>query len=331
MNKNVQLKGENIMKKIKNFLLFVVAVALVLSNAGISLVSAQDSGETKRIGYVINNLNDTFQTYILNAAEESAAELGYEFEVVNSEEDLIKQQDHVNTLIQTGVDGLVVVPVDTSAMGPITDAAVAAGIPLVYINRNPYVGNEDQMPEGVYYVGSEEIQAGIMQGEHAAELLDGEGGVAVLMGILGNEGAVARTAGVEQAIEEYEGMTILGSETGEWQRDQALTITENWLSAYGDELKAILANNDEMALGAIQALQNTGREDVIVMGVDAIPDAIAAIEAGTLTATMFQDAVGQGAGSVDILNALFNGETVEEKITFVEFQLVNAENVADFK
>lgn len=316
---------------IKKIALALATLVLILSTGVLSTVSAQDSGETKRIGYVINNLNDTFQTYILNAAEQAAADYGYEIEVVNSEEDLIKQQDHVNTLIQTGVDGLVVVPVDTSAMGPISDAAVAAGIPLVYINRNPYAGNEDQMPDGIYYVGSDELQAGIMQGEHAAELLNGEGGVAILMGILGNEGAVARTAGVEQIIEEHEGMKILSSETAEWQRDQALTIAENWISAYGEDLKAILANNDEMALGAIQALQNNGREDVIVMGVDAIPDALAAIEAGTMTATMFQDAVGQGAGSVDILNALFNGEEVAEKVTFIDFQLVNQDNVADFK
>lgn len=319
----------------KNFfdkiVLILAVLVLVLSTTALSTVSAQESGETKRIGYVINNLNDTFQTYILNAAEETAKEFGYQFEVVNSEEDLIKQQDHVNTLIQTGVDGLVVVPVDTSAMGPISDAAVAAGIPLVYINRNPYAGNEDSMPENIYYVGSDEIQAGIMQGEHAAELLNGEGGIAILMGILGNEGAMARTSGVEQTVAEYEGMKILGSETGEWQRDQALTITENWISAYGDELKAVLANNDEMALGAIQALQNSGRTDVIVMGVDAIPDALVAVEEGTMTATMFQDAVGQGAGAIDILDTLFNGNEVSEKITFIDFKLVNQENVEDFK
>lgn len=316
---------------INKTILALATLALILSTGLLSTVSAQDSNEDKRIGYVINNLNDTFQTYILNAAEEAANEFGYKFEVVNAEEDLIKQQDHVNTLIQTGVDGLVVVPVDTSAMGPISDAAVAAGIPLVYVNRNPYAGNEDQMPENIYYVGSEEIQAGIMQGEHAAELLDGEGGVAILMGILGNEGAMARTSGVEKTLEEYEGMKVLGSETGEWQRDQALTITENWISAYGDELKAVLANNDEMALGAIQALQNSGRSDVIVMGVDAIPDALVAIEEGTMTATMFQDAVGQGAGAIDILNSLLQGEEVAEKITFIDFKLVNKDNVEDFK
>lgn len=318
-------------KLINNVLLILAALTLSVSSLATSTVSAQDDGGTKKIGYVINNLNDTFQTYILNAAEEAANEGGFQFEVANSEEDLIKQQDHVNSLIQTGVDGLVVVPVDTSAMGPITDAAVAAGIPLVYVNRNPYSGNEESMPEGVYYVGSNEIQAGIMQAEYASELLGGEGGIAILMGILGNEGAMARTAGVEQVVDETEGLSVLNSETAEWQRDKALTITENWISAYGDTLNVVLSNNDEMALGAIQALQNAGRDDVIVMGVDAIPDAISAIEAGTMTATMFQDAVGQGAGAVDILARLLNGEDVTEQVTFIEFQLVNQDNIEDFK
>lgn len=323
------------MKKVLKYLLLTLALTFLVAcdteSSGESSGDGETTSDDYTVGYVINNLNDTFQTYILNAAENRADEAGIEVRVENAEEDLIAQQDLVNTLIQNGVDALVVVPVDTSAMEPITEAAQNADIPLVYVNRNPYPGNEEDMPDGVYYVGSEEIQAGIIQGEYAAEQLNGEGGVAVLMGILGNEGAVQRTEGVNQVISENDGMEVLAEETAEWQRDQAINIAENWILTYGDDLKAILANNDEMALGAVQAIESTGREDIIVMGVDAIPDALDAIEEGRLDGTAFQDAEGQGGTAVSIIDGLRNDEEPESKITFVDFQLVTEENVSDFK
>jgi len=323
------------MKKLIKYLFLTLVLTFLVAcdtdNGNGASGEGEEPAEDYTVGYVINNLNDTFQTYILNAAEERAKELGIEVRVENAEENLIAQQDLVNTLIQNNVDALVVVPVDTSAMGPITDAAQNAGIPLVYVNRNPYAGDEDSMPDGVYYVGSEEIQAGIIQGEYVADQLDGEGGVAILMGILGNEGAVQRTEGVNSVIDEYDGMEVLAEETAEWQRDQAITIAENWILTYGDNINAILANNDEMALGAVQAIESTGREDIIVMGVDAISDALSAISEGRLDGTAFQDAEGQGGTAISILDGLRNGEEPDSKITFIDFQLVTEENVNEFK
>lgn len=293
----------------------------------------ESKGDSKdQIGYAINNLNDTFQTYILDAAKASAKENDLGIRVENAKEDLIAQQDQVNTLIQNGVKGLVVVPVDTSAMGPITKAAQDANIPLVYVNRNPFAGKEDQMPDNVYYVGSEEITAGVLQMEFVGEELKGEGKLAVLMGILGNEGAMKRTEGVETTIKEkYPKMEVLNKETAEWQRDQALSIAENWISTYGNELKAIIANNDEMALGAVQAAKKNNRSDIIITGVDAIPDAIEAVEAGDLAGTVFQDAVGQGSGAITILTDYLADKAPKNHVSYVPFQLITKENVADFK
>lgn len=323
------------MKKFLKYLFLTLVLTFLVAcdtdNGNGASGEGEEPAEDYTVGYVINNLNDTFQTYILNAAEERAEESGIEVRVENAAEDLIAQQDLVNTLIQNNVDALVVVPVDTSAMGPITDAAQNAGIPLVYVNRNPYAGDEDSMPDGVYYVGSEEIQAGTIQGEYAADQLDGEGGVAILMGILGNEGAVQRTEGVNSVVDEYDGMEVLAEETAEWQRDQAINIAENWILTYGDNINAILANNDEMALGAVQAIESTGREDIIVMGVDAIPDALSAISEGRLDGTAFQDAEGQGGTAISILDGLRNGEEPDGKITFIDFQLVSEENVSEFE
>ena len=318
------------MKRFKKALMMAFGLVLVVGLAACG-GGEKDNSDVK-IGYAINNLNDTFQTYILESAQEAAKENGFKVRVENAKEDLISQQDQVNTLIQNGVKALIVVPVDTSAMEPITKAAQNANIPLVYVNRNPYAGKEDTMPENVYYVGSEEITAGIMQMDFVGEQLDGEGKIAVLMGILGNEGAMKRTAGVEQVMKEkYPNMEILNKETAEWQRDKALTIAENWISTYGDDLKAIVANNDEMALGAVQAAKKNKRNDLIVTGVDAIPDALEAVEKEELSATVFQDGVGQGEGSISIIKTVLDGDKPKENVTYVPFQLVTKENVADFK
>ncbi len=298
-----------------------------------STAASTATGEKIVVGYVINNLNDTFQTYILEAAQKFAAENNIEVSVMDSQEDTIKQQDLVNSLIEKGVKGLIVVPTDTSAMAPITKAAQDAGIPLVYVNRNPYAGQEDTIPEKVFYVGSNEKSGGEMQMNYIGEQIGGEGGIAILMGILGNEATTKRTEGVEEVISaKYPNVKVLTKETGNWQRDQGLSLTENYITTYGDELRAVIANNDEMALGAIQALKNNNLLDkVAVAGLDAIPDALTAVEEGTLTCTVFQDAKGQGGTSMKILFDTINGNPPAERVEYIPFKLVTKENVAEFK
>ena len=315
------------MRKLFNVKTLVLLLAVVLLGA----CGKGDAGKSEgkmTVGYAINNLNDTFQTYILEAAKDKAKENDMNIRVENAKEDLIAQQDQVNTLIQNGVDALIVVPVDTSAMDPITKAAQNADIPLIYVNRNPYAGKEDKMPKNVYYVGSEEITAGIMQMEFIGEKLGGKGNIAILMGILGNEGAMKRTEGVEQVIKEkYPEMKVLNKETAEWQRDKAIAVTENWISTYGKDINAVIANNDEMALGALQAAKKNNRSDMLIIGTDAIPDAIEAVEKGELAGTVFQDAKGQGGGAIDVLV----NKDKAESVTYVPFQLITKDNVSEFE
>lgn len=325
------------MKKLVSVILMIVMFVAVFvgctqqsTKTGESGQAESDNGETFKIGYSCNNFNDTFQTYIVDAAKSYVAENpGLSIDVQDAQEDVIKQQDQINSFIQQKVDALVVVPVDTSAMGPITKAAQDADIPLVYVNRNPF--GESEIPEGAYYVGSQEKIGGEMQMEFVGEKLGGKGNICILMGILSNEGAIKRTEGVESKIKEkYPDIKVLAKETGNWQRDQGLAITENWLTAYGEDINAIIANNDEMALGALKALSNAGRKDVIVVGLDAIPDALASIEAGELAATVLQDAKGQGAGGLEIAHKAIKGEKLES-IKWIPFKLITPDNLKDFK
>jgi inositol transport system substrate-binding protein len=319
------------MKKVLAILLALTLGLGLLTACGGGAEQEVTPGETTvTIGFAQCNLNDTFQTYVADAATARAQELGFKIDVQDAQEDVVKQQDQVNTMIGQGYGAIMVVPVDTSAMGPITDSVTAAGIPLIYVNRNPF--GTEQPPAGVYYVGSQEIVAGELQAKYLVELLGDnvKGGVGILMGILSNEGAVKRTEGNESILAQYPDIKVLAKEAGDWQSDRGMAITENWITAYGDELVAVLSNNDVMATGALQALEAAGRTDIIVMGVDAIPDAVALVAEGKLNATVLQDSEGQGAGGVEVAAKAIAGEA-QDAITWVDFVLVTPENVADFQ
>lgn len=310
---------------------FVLMFLIVIAATGV-LVSAVGAEETYKIGYACNNFNDTFQTVIEGYAKAYAKENGVEYVYSDAGEDILKQQDQIKAFIAEGVDALIVVPVDTSAAEPIIDMATEAKIPLVFVNRNPFAGMKpEDIPEGVYYVGSESIDAGIFQAEYLVKLLGTEKpvGYAILVGMLSNEAAVARTEGNKQVLSKYPNYKLLAEKNGDWQRDQGLTITENWLTAFGDELNAILSNNDEMALGALEALEANGRDDVIVMGVDLIDDAKTAILEGRLDASVLQDGKGQGEGAMKIALAALKGEKVDP-ITMIPYVLVTPENIKDY-
>lgn len=279
------------------------------------------------IGVSIANFDDTFLMYMKDGMEAYAKENGDKItiEFVDAAEDMAKQMDQVENFVVQKKDAIIVVPVDTSATAPITTKATDAKTPLVYVNRNP--GN---LPEGAYYVGSEDIVAGRLQMEWLAEALNGKGNVAILIGKLDNEGALARTKGNEEIAADFPDINIVEKQTGKWQRNDGMMVTEDWLNKYGTDLNAVLCNNDDMALGAAQALKDAGRDDVYVLGVDATPDGLAGLEAGTLAATVFQDAAGQGGGAVKAAFSAATGETVTKE-TWIPFQLVTPENIADFK
>lgn len=311
----------------KKLLIMVVIGVMVLGT--LSLSGCTKKSDKMTIGVSIANFDDTFLTYMMDGMKEYAKQLqdqGIELavEYTDAKEDMAKQMDQVENFVVQQKDAIVVVPVDTSASDPITQAALDAEIPIVYVNRNP--GN---LPEGAYYVGSEEVKAGIMQMEFLAEQLGGNGKIAILMGKLDNEGALKRTEGVEQIAAKYDGIEIIDKQTGLWQRNEGMMKTEDWLNRFGDDIKAIASNNDDMALGAVQALKDAGRTDVLVVGVDATPDGLNALKNGDIAATVFQDASGQGGGAIELAYGAAKGEKPEQE-KWVPFKLVTPENLSEF-
>lgn len=302
-----------------------------------SLVAMMATGAlAETIGVSIARFDDNFLTVMRNGMTDYAGTLdGVELQVEDATDDVAKQLDQINNFVASGVDAIIINSVDTSATQAMSDAADAAGIPLVYVNRQPI--NVDTLPDNQAFVASNEIESGTLSAFEACKLLRaaGKAGGAkgyLMNGQLSNQAAVQRSKDVHDVIgmDMCNFITLNDEQTANWSRDEAQDLMTNWLSS-GEPVDVVFANNDEMAIGAIQAMKAAGisMEDVVVVGVDATQDALQAMQAGDLDATVFQDAHGQGAGSVNAALALARGEDVDQKV-YIPFQLVNSENIDSF-
>jgi inositol transport system substrate-binding protein len=306
------------------------AASAAESAAASEAASAGGGGESLTIGVTFPILDQFLQT-VADGMEAKATELGnIELNIVAAQEKTDVQLGQVENFISQGVDAIIIIPVDTDAAGPMTEAAKAAGIPLVYVNRRP----SDLPTDGsIPYVGSDSLYAGTVEMQELAKLANGKGNVVILIGDPANEAAVLRTKGCKDVVAQNAGMKVTKEQAGNWYREEGLSITENWLQS-GDQIDVICANNDEMALGAIQALKNANKlEDVLVGGVDATADALAAMAAGELEVTVFQDAKGQGGGGVEAAMKLAQGQTVETQdgVVDIPYVLVTPANMADYQ
>ena len=274
----------------------------------------------------VSMLFDDLWLTILRDAMTAYAETqpGVELIMVDSKEDVATQLGQVENFVAQGVDAIILIPANTDATDPMTKAAVDAGIPLVYVNRKPA-----NLPEGVAYAGSDSIVAGTLQMEWIAEQLEGKGNVVIMNGNLSQEAAQQRTAGVKEVAAKYPDIKIIKEDTANWSRDQGLALMENWL-ATGDQIDAVASNNDEMAIGALAAIEAAGKlGQILVGGVDASPDALDAMDKGRLNVTVFQNAAGQGEGGIKAAIALARGEEIEQ-ITWIPYELVTPENYKEY-
>lgn len=294
------------------------------------------AAQAENIGVSMALFDDNFLTVLRNGMQDHAASLdGVTLQIEDAQNDVGKQLNQIQNFVASGVDAIIVNPVDTDATVAMSQAAADAGIPLVYVNREPV--NVDDLPEKQAFVASDERESGTLETQEVCRLLKEQGvteaKAVVLMGELSNQAARMRTQDIKDVIAtpECSFIQIVEEQTANWSRTQAADLMTNWITS-GLEFDAVISNNDEMAIGAIQAMKSAGMsmDDVIVGGVDATQDALAAMEAGDLDVTVFQNAAGQGQGAVDAALKLARGEPVETKV-YVPFELVTPANLADYQ
>ncbi len=306
---------------------------LIASSVIASLMGTAASAEN--IGVSMALFDDNFLTVLRNGMSDYAAgQDGVTLQIEDAQNDVGKQLNQIQNFVASGVDAIIVNPVDTDATVAMSEAAAAAGIPLIYVNREPV--NVDTLPEKQAFVASNELESGTLETQEVCRLLKEAGkteaNIVVMMGELSNQAARMRTQDIHDVIAtpECSFMKIVEEQTANWSRTQGADLMTNWLSA-GLQFDAVIANNDEMAIGAIQAMKAAGMDmaSVIVGGVDATQDALAAMGAGDLDVTVFQNAAGQGQGAVDAALKFARGETVEKKV-YIPFELVTPANLADY-
>lgn len=299
-------------------------------------------GAGKTVGICIYKFDDNFMTTYRNALEEMLTAKGYEVTVVDGNNDQAKQTEQINTFITQGVDALIINPVMTSAASSIVSLVKDADIPTVFINREPTA--EDMAPyDRLVYVGCDAAQSGTFQGELILETptkgdINGDGKISYIMiqGDPENIDAQLRTEYSVKALTDA-GMEVeqLNLTRGDWDQNKGQEICANDLSQFGDQVEVVFSNNDAMALGALEAIKAAGRtvgEDIYLVGVDALDAALDAVQAGTMTGTVLNDADSQAQKAIECMEGLLNGDTYAEgeQSIYVDYVKVTSENVGEF-
>lgn len=265
------------------------------------------------LALVVSTLNNPFFVTLKEGAEAKADELGYDLLVLDSQNDPAKELANVEDVLNKDIALLLINPTDSDAVRSSIRAANRAGVPVVTLDRGANGG------EVVSHVASDNVQGGMMAGELIIETLGGTGKVVELQGVPGTSAANDRGDGFNQAINAAEGVEVVASQTANFDRTQGLNVMENILQAQS-EIDAVFAHNDEMALGAIKAIEAANRS-IIVVGFDGTDDAVAAVNEGTLLATVAQQAALIGSLGVEAANTILVGGSVPA-YTPVSLQLI---------
>lgn len=312
------------MKKL-SLILIIVATTFWGCNQANKSGNEEKTGTKKIvIGATMLSMQHEFIVEVANQIEKKAQEEGIELIMVDAERSALKQIEQVESFIAQKVDVIILNPCEVEASSPAVTKAIAAGIPVVNVNS----GTSTQPTA---FVGSNDIEAGKIAMKFIADKLGGKGNIAMIHGYMGQTAQIQREQGAREILQQYPNLKLITHQTAEWDRAKGMDLMENWIQSYGTKINAVFSQNDDMAMGAVNALVAAGLKDkIIVVGIDAMPDALQAVKQGTLDATVFQDAQKQGAGAIETAIKIARKQPFEKE-TFIPFQLVTKENVAQFK
>ena len=275
------------------------------------------------IGVSLMNLSSEFIGMIHQAIESRARELGVTLIVNDAQRSPERQVQQLESFIAQKVNAIILNPCEVEASSPAVTKALAAGIPIVNVNSETRVA-----PNA--FIGSRDEESARLAMDYVAGRLNGQGNVAMMQGFLGQAAQLKRDQGAREVLAAHPGLKLLAVQTAEWDRAKAMTLMENWIQSYGTRLQAVFAQNDEMGMGAVLALEHAKLKDkVVVVSVDAIADALRAVKDGRLDATVFQDAKAQGGTAVETALKLVRREPCQKEV-FIPFQLVTRDNVGQY-
>jgi inositol transport system substrate-binding protein len=273
--------------------------------------TANQKDKTYTIGFAAKSFQDPFTSWQAQTVKKFAKESypNFDLKLLDSEMAVEKQTNLVENFISQKVDLIIVQPLDAQALIPAIDKAYALQPPIPVINLALKIDDKNSIS-----LESDPILEGKLIGDYAAKNLPQGAKVAILEGEPGNLAAASRQKGIMQGLKARPDIKVIADLTSNWRRDKAMAITEDWLQAY-PQIDAILCHNDDSALGAIEALKGAGKAGkVMVLGVDGLPEALKAIEEGSMAGTVVQQVVDQAKTTLEVAAKLLKGEKVERHI-----------------
>ena len=281
-------------------------LATVVSAALLSASLTGNALAKDTLAMVVSTLNNPFFVTMKEGAEQKANELGYNLIVLDSQNDPAKELANVEDLTVRGVKVLLINPTDSAAVANAVAMANRSNLPVITLDRGAEKGKV------VSHIASDNVAGGKMAGDFIAEKLGKQAKVIELEGIAGTSAARERGAGFKQAIEAHQ-LQLLAAQPADFDRTKGLNVMENLLAAQ-PQVQAVFAQNDEMALGALRALQAAGKENVLVVGFDGTEDGIKAVQRGKLAATIAQQPDQIGSIGVETADKVLKGQPVEANI-----------------
>lgn len=321
--------------KARKVMAILTAVCMSVSMAGVVSAAEENSGadpstiekaaedSSVKIGVLMKTMSDAYSNK-LGTAIQDYVEKNYpnaELYLMDGQADIAKQISQAEDIIAKQVDVIILNPQDADGSAQVLTLAADADIPVVEVNT------ETTSTDYVSYVGSNDSEAGEMMGNYVMEQLGDGGQYAILEGEMGQSAQLLRYQGLEETILKDDKYECVGTLSASWQRDKAMSTIEDWIGKYPD-LKAVICENDDMSMGALQAAEAEGK-DLVIIGVDGISDALQAVKDGRLSASVLQDADGQASAVIDVAVKVGVGEEVESRYN-VPFQLITADNVDDY-
>lgn len=305
-------------------LLLVVLMTVALIGCGTTQSNLENKNAANTsgkitIGFSISTLNNPFFVTLKDGAEKAAKDAGVTLNVVDAQDKTSKQISDIEDLIQKKVSVILINPTDSAAVVSAVESANKANIPVITVDRASNGGKV------VAHIASDNVKGGSMAADFIMKALNSQGNIVELQGIAGTSAARDRGKGFHDVVDGKTGVKVVASQPADFDRAKGLSVMENILQGNKD-IKAVFAHNDEMALGAVSALQAAGRSNVLVVGFDATDDAVKAVKEGKMAATVAQKPDLIGKTAIETAIKVAKGEKVDANIP-VALDLITKDNV----
>jgi ribose transport system substrate-binding protein len=301
---------------------FIAIASVGVLGLGMTACGAGDTEankDTTRVGVTVYDMS-SFITAGKEGMDAYAKANNIELVWNSANNDVSTQASQVDSLINQAVDAIIVVPAQADSLGPQVATAKAKGIPLLAVNAalesTDLAGN----------VQPDDVAAGAQEMQMMADRLGGRGNIVILQGPLGGSGEINRGKGIDQVLAKYPDIKVLAKDTANWKRDEAVNKMKNWTSSFGNQIDGVVAQNDDMGLGALQALKESGRTGVPIVGIDGIEDGLNAVKSGEFIGTSLQNGTVELSAGLAVADALVKGQHVKTDPVYI-MPAITKENV----